>query len=102
MTAPHLIAPRTWPELPDWMDGTQPCAGHVDEMFPGRGASTRQIDEAKAYCWGCHHRLECLEYALANGEHWGIWGGTSERERRKIRKARREGTVSHPDVRIGA
>jgi WhiB family redox-sensing transcriptional regulator len=33
-------------------------------------------------------RLECLEYALANGEKFGIWGGMSERERRRIRRAR--------------
>ena len=31
---------------------------------------------------------DCLEYALANGEKFGIWGGMSERERRRLRRAR--------------
>ncbi|MCL4449452.1 MAG: WhiB family transcriptional regulator [Actinobacteria bacterium] len=56
-----------------------------DLFFPERGASTR---EAKAVCRGCIVRGECLEYALKNGERFGIWGGTSERERRRIRRAR--------------
>ena len=33
-------------------------------------------------------REDCLEYALANGEKFGIWGGMSERERRRLRRAR--------------
>jgi WhiB family redox-sensing transcriptional regulator len=33
-------------------------------------------------------REDCLEYALANGEKFGIWGGLSERERRRIRRSR--------------
>ena len=33
-------------------------------------------------------RVECLEYALRNGEKFGIWGGMSERERRRIRRQR--------------
>ena len=56
-----------------------------DLFFPERGASTR---EAKEVCRGCVVREECLEYALTNGEKFGIWGGMSERERRRIRRAR--------------
>ena len=56
-----------------------------DLFFPERGASTK---EAKAVCRGCVVREECLEYALANGEKFGIWGGLSERERRRIRRQR--------------
>jgi len=52
---------------------------------PRRGASTR---EAKEVCRGCVVREDCLEYALANGEKFGIWGGMSERERRRIRRQR--------------
>ena len=54
-------------------------------FFPERGASTR---EAKAVCKGCEVRDDCLEYALANGEKFGIWGGLSERERRRVRRQR--------------
>jgi WhiB family redox-sensing transcriptional regulator len=39
-------------------------------------------------CRGCVVRNECLEYALVNGEKFGIWGGLSERERRRLRRAR--------------
>ncbi len=56
-----------------------------DLFFPERGASTK---EAKAVCQGCDVRKDCLEYALANGEKFGIWGGLSERERRRIRRQR--------------
>ena len=44
--------------------------------------------EAKEVCKGCVVRGDCLEYALANGEKFGIWGGLSERERRRLRRQR--------------
>lgn len=62
------------------------CMGVDPELFfPERGSSTR---EAKEVCRGCVVRVECLEFAIANGEKFGIWGGMSERERRKVRRAR--------------
>ncbi len=62
------------------------CLGvDPDLFFPERGASTR---EAKEVCRGCVVQGECLEYALTNGEKFGIWGGMSERERRRIRRQR--------------
>ena len=62
------------------------CMGvDPDLFFPERGASTR---EAKEVCRGCVVQQECLEYALANSEKFGIWGGLSERERRRIRRRR--------------
>jgi WhiB family redox-sensing transcriptional regulator len=73
------------------------CMGvDPDLFFPERGASTR---EAKEVCRGCVVQEDCLEYALANGEKFGIWGGLSERERRRIRRRRSlerrsEGTAS--------
>lgn len=71
--------PGTWQELANCL-GVDP-----DLFFPERGASTR---EAKEVCRGCVVREDCLEYALSNGEKFGIWGGMSERERRRIRRAR--------------
>src|SRR5438067_6509075 len=68
-----------------WQDQANCLGVDPDLFFPERGASTR---EAKEVCRGCVVRLECLEYALANGEKFGIWGGMSERERRRIRRAR--------------
>jgi WhiB family redox-sensing transcriptional regulator len=58
-----------------------------EAFFPEKGGSTR---EAKRVCGGCTVRAECLEAALTNDERFGIWGGLSERERRRIRLQRRE------------
>ena len=55
-----------------------------DAFFPEKGGSTR---DAKKICTGCEVRTTCLEYALENDERFGIWGGLSERERRKLRKS---------------
>ena len=66
------------------------CLGvDPDLFFPERGASTK---EAKQVCQGCVVREDCLEYALANGEKFGIWGGLSERERRRLRRQRAQAT----------
>ncbi|WP_081815123.1 WhiB family transcriptional regulator [Leifsonia aquatica] len=54
-----------------------------EAFFPEKGGSTR---DAKRICTSCEVRSQCLEYALANDERFGIWGGLSERERRKLRK----------------
>jgi WhiB family redox-sensing transcriptional regulator len=68
-----------------WQDQANCLGVDPDLFFPERGASTR---EAKEVCKGCIVRGECLEYALANGEKFGIWGGLSERERRRLRRQR--------------
>jgi WhiB family redox-sensing transcriptional regulator len=68
-----------------WQDLANCLGVDPDLFFPERGASTR---EAKEVCRGCVVRDDCLEYALANGEKFGIWGGMSERERRRIRRQR--------------
>lgn len=54
-----------------------------EAFFPEKGGSTR---DAKKICTSCEVRTQCLEYALENDERFGIWGGLSERERRKLRK----------------
>ncbi|MGH9022734.1 MAG: WhiB family transcriptional regulator [Acidimicrobiia bacterium] len=73
------------PEAPRWQERAN-CLGVDPELFfPERGASTR---EAKSVCAGCAVRVECLEFALRNHEKFGIWGGLSERERRRIRRRR--------------
>jgi WhiB family redox-sensing transcriptional regulator len=60
------------------------CAQPAPEaFFPEKGGSTR---EAKKVCLGCDVRGDCLEYALAHDERFGIWGGLSERERRRLKK----------------
>jgi len=68
-----------------WQEEANCLGVDPDLFFPERGASTR---EAKAVCRSCEVRAECLEYALAHGEKFGIWGGLSERERRRVRRQR--------------
>lgn len=62
------------------------CRGtHPDPFFAERGES---VADAKAICAGCTVRDDCLEYALNRKVKHGIWGGLSERERRRIRSRR--------------
>jgi WhiB family transcriptional regulator, redox-sensing transcriptional regulator len=71
-------------EEPDWQERALCAQTDPEAFFPEKGGSTR---EAKRICAGCEVRAECLEYALAHDERFGIWGGLSERERRRLRRA---------------
>jgi WhiB family redox-sensing transcriptional regulator len=51
--------------------------------------SDEEADAAKVICAGCDVRQACLEYALTNREKEGVWGGATERERRRILRHRR-------------
>lgn len=66
-----------------WQERSLCAQTDPEAFFPEKGGSTR---EAKKVCVGCDVRSECLEYALDKDERFGIWGGLSERERRKLRK----------------
>ena len=74
-------------QLPDlsWQDLANCRGADADLFFPERGASTRT---AKQICRECSVREDCLEFAIVSSEKFGIWGGLSERERRKIRRQR--------------
>ena len=66
-----------------WQERALCAQTDPEAFFPEKGGSTR---EAKKVCARCDVRAECLEYALAHDERFGIWGGLSERERRKLKK----------------
>jgi hypothetical protein len=66
---------------PDWQVEGLCAETDPEQFFPEKGGSNRQV---KAVCGRCPVRDACLEYALANGERFGIWGGLSERERRDL------------------
>jgi WhiB family transcriptional regulator, redox-sensing transcriptional regulator len=70
------------PELA-WQERALCAQTDPEAFFPEKGGSTR---EAKRVCMSCEVRAECLEYALAKDERFGIWGGLSERERRRVKK----------------
>lgn len=56
------------------------------EFFPSDGVG---VDRARKICATCPVQERCLEYALTNRIDHGVWGGASERERRRILKRRR-------------
>jgi WhiB family redox-sensing transcriptional regulator len=64
------------------------CRGVEPEIF--YPVSDDDAEEAKAICRGCAVRETCLEFALANRERDGVWGGATERERRRILRQRRK------------
>lgn len=66
-----------------WQERALCAQTDPEAFFPEKGGSTR---EAKKVCLTCEVRDDCLEYALMNDERFGIWGGLSERERRKLKK----------------
>ena len=66
-----------------WQERALCAETDPEAFFPEKGGSTR---EAKKICTGCEVKAECLEYALSNDERFGIWGGLSARERRRLRR----------------
>jgi WhiB family redox-sensing transcriptional regulator len=90
--APVEFEPAPMPFEPDsdelvpadqWQDRALCAQTDPEAFFPEKGGSTR---EAKKICLGCEVRHECLDYALAHDERFGIWGGLSERERRRLKR----------------
>ena len=85
---------RTSPTDPDWSwRDDAVCVGvDPDLFFPAGGASR----EAKAVCRTCPVRVECLEHAMRVPEKFGIWGGLSEKERRRLRRSTPDRGGPHP------
>lgn len=70
--------------IENWREQGSCAEVDPDLWFPDQGSSSVA---AKAVCLACDVRAECLDYALEHGER-GIWGGTTENQRRAIRRAR--------------
>ena len=79
--------PHQW-NAEDWRVHAACRDTDPDLFFPvgTTGPAIEQIAAAKAVCGMCDAQPECLEFALANNQDSGVWGGTSEEERRKLRK----------------
>lgn len=75
-------------DIDDWREQASCRDTDPDLFFPvgTTGPAVEQITAAKAVCHECSARLACLEFALETNQEAGIWGGTSEDERRKLRK----------------
>nr|WP_276529464.1 WhiB family transcriptional regulator [Nanchangia anserum] len=83
----NLASPDASPSLHNdgmhaWQDQALCAQTDPEAFFPEKGGSTR---EAKQVCQLCRVRDDCLRYALENDERFGIWGGLSERERRRLK-----------------
>jgi len=92
ITTEGLVA-LTWIRTHDWDDQQwrrrSACRdSSPDIFFPigTTGPALEHIDTAKRICSACQVRPECLEFALATNQEAGIWGATTEEERRKLRK----------------
>jgi WhiB family redox-sensing transcriptional regulator len=75
----------------DWRHRAS-CRDEDPELFfpvGTGGPALRQLAEAKTVCRRCPVTAECLQEALGNGSDWGVWGGTSEDERRRTSRAAR-------------
>lgn len=70
---------------PAWYADALCAQVDYDIFYPEDGGTTRP---ARSTCASCDVREKCRDYALANDELWGIWGGTTESERRKLRAQR--------------
>jgi WhiB family redox-sensing transcriptional regulator len=73
----------------DWRDLAACRDTSPDLFFPvgTTGPAIEQIAQAKAVCRECEVQAECLEFAMVSNQDSGVWGGTSEEERRKLRRA---------------
>ena len=73
----------------DWSRAAACRNTEPDLLFPvgTTGPAVDQIDAAKRVCRSCEALEPCLDFALATNQESGVWGGTSEEERRKLRKA---------------
>jgi WhiB family redox-sensing transcriptional regulator len=86
LTASHSLSLSI--ERDDWRDRASCRDTDPDLFFPvgTTGPAIEQIEQAKAVCRECDVQSRCLEYALVTNQDSGIWGGTSEEERRVLRR----------------
>ena len=78
------------PKTPDWFPRAA-CRGlDPDLFFLGQWGNPETVKEAKRVCAGCEVRRECLDYALDNCERFGVFGGTTPKQRRRMRRERKE------------
>ena len=83
MLVPDPVEHMLTPDDDLWQEKALCAQTDPEAFFPEKGGSTR---EAKRICQGCEVRDACLDYALAKDERFGIWGGLSERERRRLKR----------------
>jgi len=94
MNAAESLIPAEWRSL-------SACRGEDPEIFfpaPRNMTTFLQLARAKAVCARCPVAAQCLRYALATGQEYGVWGGTSEEERRAMRRRLRVSAPPSPEL----
>ncbi len=80
----------------NWRAAAACLSADPDLFFPisSIGPAEQQIARAKTICAGCRVRRECLEFALAHDQVYGIWGGTTREERQRDRRRKRRAAAA--------
>ena len=83
-----IESPRSWDAHLAWRQDAECRDLDPNLFFPigVTGAAVDQIAAAKGICSACPVRAECLEFAITTNQEFGVWGGTSEDERRVLRR----------------
>ncbi|MGH8909679.1 MAG: WhiB family transcriptional regulator [Egibacteraceae bacterium] len=82
---------RPLPRTARWRERAACLDVDPERFFPigTTGPALERADEAKRVCAGCEVRADCLDWALKTGQEAGVWGGTTEDERRALRRTLR-------------
>ena len=80
----------------NWRSAGACLSADPDLFFPisSAGPGARQIAQAKVICAGCPVRRECLDFALAHDQVYGIWGGTTPDDRQRDRRRKRRAAAA--------
>jgi WhiB family transcriptional regulator, redox-sensing transcriptional regulator len=88
----------------NWRSAGACLSADPDLFFPisSAGPGERQIAQAKMICAGCPVRRECLDFALAHDQAYGIWGGATPEDRQRERRRQRRHAVAAAAKRVVA
>jgi len=80
----------------NWRSAGACLSADPDLFFPisSAGPGERQRARAKMICAGCQVRQECLDFALAHDQLYGIWGGTTPEDRQRARRRKRRAAAT--------
>jgi WhiB family transcriptional regulator, redox-sensing transcriptional regulator len=85
----------------EWRSAGACLSADPDLFFPisTTGTGVAQVREAQMICARCEVQRECLEFALSTGETYGVWGGTTPEQRRRVRRRKQIGRrYAMPDL----
>lgn len=84
MSANSFVFEWTPDRREEWQDDSLCATTDPEIFFPEKGDIGNRVNEAKQICAECPVRQQCLDYAIANREEHGIWGGLSYSQRKRL------------------